>query len=41
MAKEQTGAAEERRLMILVESMVRAGASEAAITQAVREASLR
>jgi hypothetical protein len=41
MAKEQIGSAEETRLRILVERMVRAGASEAAITQAVREASLR
>ena len=41
MAKKQLGAAHEARLMILVEQMVRAGASEEAITEAVREASRR
>ena len=41
MVKKQLGAAEEARLMILVEQMVRAGASEEAITEAVREASRR
>ena len=39
MAKEQIDAAQEARLRMLVERMVRAGASEAAITQAVCEAS--
>jgi hypothetical protein len=41
MGKEQIGAAEEARLRILIERMVREGASEAAVTRAVREASLR
>ena len=41
LAKKQLGAAHEARLMILVEQMVRAGASEEAITEAVREASRR
>ena len=41
MGKEEIGAAEEARLRILIERMVRAGASEAAVTRAVREASLR
>jgi hypothetical protein len=41
MGKEQVGAAEEARLRILIERLVRAGASEAEVTRAVREASLR
>ena len=41
MGKERIGAAEEARLRMLIERMVREGASEAAVTRAVREASRR
>jgi hypothetical protein len=40
VAERRSGAAEEARLRILVERMVREGESEAAIAKAVREASL-
>ena len=40
MAKQQSSAADEARLKILVERMVREGKSEAEIAKAAREAAL-